>query len=53
MQRLEDKIRAVLGQTGLPLNHFNGDPRGYALYVDLPDGFYNSFGGSDHGYGIG
>jgi hypothetical protein len=53
MQRLEEKIRAILGRTGLALNHFNGDPRGYALYVDLPDGSYNSFGGSDHGYGIG
>jgi hypothetical protein len=53
MQRLEERIRTVLARSGLPLNHFNGDPRGYAVYVDLPDGSYNSFGGREHGYGIG
>jgi hypothetical protein len=53
MQNLEAKVRTVLGRAGLALNHFNGDPRGFALYVDLPDGSYNSFGGREHGYGIG
>jgi hypothetical protein len=53
MQSLEDKVRTVLGRAGLLLNHFNGDPRGYAVYVDLPDGSYNSFGGRENGYGIG
>ena len=53
MQILEDRVRTVLGQAGLTLNHFNGDPRGYAVYVDLPDGSYNCFGGRDYGYGIG
>ena len=53
MQILEGRVRTVLGQAGLTLNHFNGDPRGYAVYVDLPDGSYNSFGGREHGYGVG
>jgi hypothetical protein len=53
VRSLEDKVRTVLGPTGLTLNHFNGDPRGYALYIDLPDRSYNSFGGREHGYGIG
>lgn len=53
MQNLEEKVRTVLGRAGLALSHFNGDPRGYAVYVDLPDGSYNSFGGREHGYGIG
>ena len=53
MQSLEDKVRAVLGRAGLKLNHFNGDPRGYAVHIDLPDGSYNSFGGRENGYGIG
>jgi len=53
MQSLEDQVRAVLGRAGLKLNHFNGDPRGYAVHIDLPDGSYNSFGGRENGYGIG
>jgi hypothetical protein len=53
MRGLEDSIRTVLGQTGLALNHSDNDPRGYSLYVNLPDGSYNSFGGREHGYGIG
>src|SRR6266446_10593650 len=53
MQILEDSVRTVLEREGLPLNHFNSDLRGYAVYVDLPDGSYNCFGGRDHGYGIG
>src|SRR5579885_888890 len=53
MQSLEERIRTVLTRAGLSLNHFNGDPRGYAVYIDLPDGSYNSFGGREHGYGIG
>ena len=27
------------------MNLFKGDPRGYSVYIDLPDGSYNSFGG--------
>jgi hypothetical protein len=53
MQNLEDKVRSILVRAGMALNHFNGDPRGYAVYIDLPDGSYNSFGGREHGYGIG
>jgi len=43
----------VLDRSGLILNHFENDPRGYAVYIDLPDGSYNSFGGRENGYGIG
>ena len=52
-QNLQTRINAVLEQAGLVLNHFNSDPRGYAVYLDLPDGSYNSFGGRECGYGIG
>ena len=52
-QNLQTWIKALLEQTGLVLNHFNNDPRGYAIYLDLPDGSYNSFGGRECGYGIG
>jgi hypothetical protein len=50
---LEKSIRSALERAGLALNHFNGDPRGYAVYIDLPDGSYNTLGGREHGYGIG
>jgi hypothetical protein len=52
-QKLQEGIKTVLDRTGLILNHFESDPRGYAVYIDLPDGSYNSFGGSENGYGIG
>src|SRR5690242_18990260 len=41
-QNLQTRIKAMLEQAGLDLNHFNSDPRGYAVYLDLPDGSYNS-----------
>ena len=53
MRSLEKSVRSVLERAGLTLNHFNGDPRGYAVYIDLPDGSYNTLGGRQHGYGIG
>ena len=52
-QNLQTRIKTVLERAGLVLNHFNSDPRGHAVYVDLPDGSYNSFGGRECGYGIG
>ena len=52
-QNLQTRIKAVLERAGLVLNHFETDPRGYAVYLDLPDGSYNSFGGRECGYGIG
>ena len=52
-QNLQSRIEAVLERSGLVLNHFSNDPRGYAVYLDLPDGSYNSFGGRECGYGIG
>jgi len=52
-QKLQERIKTVLEDAGLILNHFESDPRGYAVYIDLPDGSYNSFGGRENGYGIG
>lgn len=50
---LDEQVNATLKRAGLSLNHLNGDPRGYAVYINLPDGYSNSFGGREHGYGIG
>jgi hypothetical protein len=34
--------------------YFNGDPRGYAAYIrGLASGDFNSWGGREHGWGIG
>ena len=52
-RNLQTRIKAVVEHAGLVLNHFNSDPRGYAVYLDLPDGSYNTFGGRESGYGIG
>ena len=52
-QKLQERIKTVLEGAGLILNHFESDPRGFAVYIDLPDGSYNSFGGRENGYGIG
>jgi hypothetical protein len=52
-KNLQTRIKAVLERAGFVLNHFNNDPRGYAVYLYLPDGSYNSFGGRECGYGIG
>src|SRR5207237_1769030 len=41
-QNLQTRIKAALERTGLVLNHFNNDPRDYAVYLDLPDCSYNS-----------
>ena len=49
-QNLQTRIEAVLERAGLVLNHFNNDPRGFAVYLDLPDGSCNSFGGRECGY---
>ena len=41
----------MLDRAGLILNHFESDPRGYAVYIVLTDSSYNSFGGRENGYG--
>jgi hypothetical protein len=34
MQSLENNVRTALGRAGLALNHFNGDPRGYGVFIE-------------------
>jgi len=53
MSSLQKTLQDALDRAGLTLNHFENDPRSYAVYINLPDGFYNSFGGEENGYGIG
>ena len=49
--RINDQATAI----GASLNtaiYTNGDPRGYALAIRLPNGAYNTWGGVEHGWGI-
>lgn len=52
VERLRERARADVKEIGLTINHFNSDPRGYAIYLTLPSGRYNSFGGAESGWGI-
>ena len=49
---LEKKALAIADKYGFEID-FNGDPRGFPIYIHLPDGSYNSWGGQETGYGIG
>ena len=48
---LEKRVTALCGELGISC-HFNGDPRGYAVKLHLPDGAYNTWGGKEEGWGI-
>jgi hypothetical protein len=52
-QNREKRVPGVVKRAGLMLNHCNRCPGGYAAYIDLSDGSYNTFAGQAHGYGIG
>lgn len=49
--RLCGYVSVTLADYGLTCE-FNGDPRGYAVYIRFADGSSNSWGGSETGYGI-
>jgi hypothetical protein len=51
-QRMEARIRDLLAPYGITVS-FQGDPRGYCVYLHLPSGRYNSWGGKEYGFGIG
>lgn len=48
---LEKRAIAHAAALGVTLK-FNGDPRGYAVKVMLPNGDYNTWGGKEEGWGI-
>ncbi len=52
VETLRSKIKAIVELLGWTMNHFNTDPRGFAVYLKLPDGRYNSWGGQENGFGI-
>lgn len=50
-ERTEKRIREICAAFSLAV-HFGGDPRGYTVKLKLPSGTYNSWGGSEDGYGV-
>jgi hypothetical protein len=52
IETLRKKAKSLIDALGWKVNHFNSDPRGYSIYVDLPSGRYNTMGGKENGYGI-
>lgn len=49
--KCEAQIHGILDPLGATFR-VNGDPRGYAVYIQMLDGSSNSFGGRANGYGI-
>lgn len=55
---LEDEIRAVVAKRNKRVGgfqvfvRFDGDPRGYVVKLELPDGSYNTWGGKEEGFCI-
>ena len=48
---LDDQVEAI-GASLHTTIRTNGDPRGYAFKILLPNGAYNTWGGKEHGWGI-
>ncbi len=51
VERMEERLTEIGQQLGISIDH-HGDPRGYSVYLHLPSGTYNSFGGREVGYGV-
>lgn len=47
----EKRIKEICAEFNLPVT-LGGDPRGYTVKVKLPSGAYNTWGGSEEGYGV-
>lgn len=52
VEKLRSKVKTIVETLGWSVNRFNTNPRGFAVYLNLPDGRYNSCGGRESGYGI-
>lgn len=51
---LRKKLDKIAAQHGVKLRgNVSGDPRGFGLYIIMPQGDFNTWGGSEHGYGFG
>lgn len=49
--QIERRIKELAESIGCRVK-FGGDPRGYTVRVFFPSGKYNTWGGSDEGYGV-
>lgn len=49
--QIEKRITTLASELGIVAN-FGGDPRGFTVKLQLPDGAYNSWGGKEDGFGV-
>lgn len=50
--QIEKRMRAILAPFPAFAVTFGGDPRGYTVKLKLPSGAYNTWGGSEDGFGV-
>lgn len=51
---LRAKLAKIAAKHGVTLRgNVSGDARGFGLYIIMPLGDYNTWGGAEHGYGFG
>lgn len=50
-EHVEKRIREICAGFNLPVK-LGGDPRGYTVKIKLLSGAYNTWGGSEAGYGV-
>jgi hypothetical protein len=50
--KLANRIGAISRENFDVPSEYSGDPRGYCVYLKFPDGSYNTWGGSETGWGI-
>lgn len=51
-ENLKQAVCRLVIEYGISNVDFNGDPRGYAVYLHFPDGRGNTMGGDETGWGI-
>jgi hypothetical protein len=49
---IEADVKRITERYGIEVAEFNGDPRGYAVYLKFPSGISNSWSGQERGWGI-
>lgn len=50
-EETDETFRALCLSIGCKAN-LSGDPRGHVAHIVFPDGTHNTWGGSEHGYGV-
>ena len=51
LEKVEERINKLATRHGLKVET-GGDPRGYTVKIHFPEGNYNTWGGTESGYGV-